>query len=532
MDINEAWKRTCRVLFGRDVGNMERYEAYLKAYVGPVRTVRRSCLSGAAITTGDDDFMGNARFISNEEREEYLLKNSAPFSINDIKDTDSLISAIGERFVYSGSILLGNCSNVKNAHRCTGVFEAHHSQDVSDCKYVAHCAMLRRSSFVFGSDCTGEIDFVIKNFQGWKSQRMLETTNTQYMSDAYYCANVRNCQEMMFCFNQRNKSHMIGNLALGKEKYLPLKAKLLSEFAEELERKKRLPSIAELLGAPARIASEVRPSSWDIDSKKPYFGRPKSYPASLDQAFSDTCNLLFEKPLPGKLTDYEGWLLRHVRAPPKAKSAAIGKPLLVLPILLNNPVRETHITEKEAEEMGKEALTEEAIGKISISNCIEALSPIAFATCEVALGNNMEVAETVSYSDSREVFGSSTMYDSKKCAYCCWVSHQAENMFGCDHVFYSKFCVNCYRSLRLQRCFEVNDSLDSSDCYFCHNIENCHDCMFSFNAKNLKYAIGNSEFPREEYLRIKGLLLSEIAAKAGAQKGLPFGIYGLGGIGR
>jgi hypothetical protein len=180
--------------------------------------------------------------------------------------------------------------------------------------------------------------------------------------------------------------------------------------------------------------------------------------------------------------------------------------------------------------MSKEALGEAEVEKISISNCIDALSPIAFATCEVALGNNMDVSETVSYSDSRMVFGSSTMYDSKRCAYDCWVSHEAENMFGCDHVFYSQFCINCYRSLRLQRCFEVNDSLDSSDCYFCHNVENCRDCMFCFNAKNLRCAIGNVEFPRAEYLRAKRLLLSEITQKAGREKGLPFGIYELGSL--
>lgn len=532
MEISEAWKQTCRVLLGRDVGDIQKYGKYLKKYVGPVRTSRTCCISGRQVTTGDDDFMGDAPFISNDEREEYLRLCSEPFSINEIKDMDSLLEAVSGRFAYSGGILLGKCHNVHNSHRCSNALEVHDSQDISDCKYVAHTSMLRHSSFVFGSDCTGEINFVIKNFQGWRSQRMLETTNTQYVSDAYYCANVRNCQELLFCFNQRNGRHMVGNLSLPRDKYLSLKGKLLSEIADELERKRDLPSIAQVLGAPPRTPGERRPEAWDIRAGEPYFGRPADYPVELDSAFSETCRILFGSALCGKMTDYEAWLMRHVRAPPKGFSGTSGKPLWVLPIPLNCPVRNTHVTEKEAEALSARALSEEEAEKLGLQNCRELLSPVAFYSCEVALGNNREVADTVSYSDAQYVFGSSTIYGSRRCAYDCWVSHNAENMFGCDHVFYSRFCINCYRSLRLSRCFEVNDSLDSSDCYFCHNVENCHECMFCFNAKNLRCAIGNVEFPGEEYLRLKRLVLRELVQRINGKKGLGLDIYNLGSAAR
>lgn len=527
MDIDAAWKSCCRVILKREIGGIDEYEAYLKKYVGPVRNTRRSCLSGRIVTTADDDCGAGVRYMSNGERDEYWKRHSTPFPLDDIKDIDSLRRAIGERFIYSGDIALGNCFDAKGVQRCSNVSCVHSSQDVSDCRYVAHCAMLRRSSYVFGSDCTGEIDFVIKNFQGWRSRRMLETANTQYVSDAYYCANVRQSQEIMFSFNQDAKRFMIGNRELPKERYMALKEKLIAEIAGELERKKEIVSLAELLGAPARRGPEERPESWGTKGK-PYFGRPAAYPAALDAAFAGACRVVLGRQLSGKLTDYEGWLMRHVRAPPKGRSAASGKPILILPILFNEPVRKTHLTEEEAREAGKKSLSPDTVASLLLSNAKELLSPIAFFTCDVALGNSMAVGEVVSFADANTVFGSSTMYDSKRCAYDCWVSHEADCMFGCDHVFYSQFCINCYRSLRLRRCFEVSDSLDCSDCHFCHNCEGLKDCMFCFNAKGLRNSIGNVQLPRERYLALKARLLSEIAARVEKGRGMELGIYNLG----
>ena len=490
MDIDEAWKSTCRVLLKEEIGEMGAFDFYLKKYVGPIQTQRRSELSGRPVTTADDDFGYPVRCISNAEWAEYQKLYSGNFSINQIKDLDSLISALSERFVYSGDICLGKYEKVERSNRISNSQYVQDSQDVSDSQYAAHCAMLRSSRYVFGSDCTGEIEYVIKNFQGWKSARMLETTNTQYCSDVYFSANVRDCADCMFCFNQSGKRSMIGNLELPKERYFELKKKLLAEIADELRRKKDILSIAELLGGPARAGQpEQRPALWGTDSSALEFGRPADYPAGLDEAFASTCRVLLGRPLAGAMTDYEGWLVRHVRAAPRTKSAASSQTLRVLPILFNEPLRPTHLSQQEAAEAGKRKISQEEAGRLGLENAMEILKPIACYSCDVALGQNTQVAETVSYSDASRVFASSTMYDSKDCAYDCWVSHQAERMFGCDHTFYSQSCIHAYRSLRLMRCFEVSDSLDCADCLFCHNVEGCVECMFCFNVKAKRYAI-------------------------------------------
>ena len=69
---------------------------------------------------------------------------------------------------------------------------------------------------------------------------------------------------------------------------------------------------------------------------------------------------------------------------------------------------------------------------------------------------------------------------------------------------------------------------DCSDSYFCHNIENCDNCMFCFNIKSKRYAIGNVEYPKEEYLKIKKLVLAELVSKIEKDKKLEMDIYNIG----
>ncbi len=52
--------------------------------------------------------------------------------------------------------------------------------------------------------------------------------------------------------------------------------------------------------------------------------------------------------------------------------------------------------------------------------------------------------------------------------------------------------------------------------------------MFCFNAKNLSYAIGNVQLQKEQYLRLKKIVLEEIAGKLEKEKQLDLSIYNVG----
>ncbi|MDD5337635.1 MAG: hypothetical protein PHS02_04080 [Candidatus ainarchaeum sp.] len=100
-------------------------------------------------------------------------------------------------------------------------------------------------------------------------------------------------------------------------------------------------------------------------------------------------------------------------------------------------------------------------------------------------------------------------------------------MFGCDTIFDSAFCINCYHSVKLTRCFEMDSCRDCSDSCFCHNSEGLSNCMFCFNSKGLRYAIGNVEVGKEEYARMRKVLLDAIGKRLEKDKDLKLSIYNL-----
>jgi len=111
----------------------------------------------------------------------------------------------------------------------------------------------------------------------------------------------------------------------------------------------------------------------------------------------------------------------------------------------------------------------------------------------------------------------------KKSAYSTF-PRDSDHVFGCAYVFGSSFNIKCYNSFAIQRCFEVDSARSSTGCLYCHNIENVHDSIFCSNAKNLRYAVGNVEVGKEEFQRIKSLVLSRVLSGIQAGKE-PMSIY-------
>ena len=88
----------------------------------------------------------------------------------------------------------------------------------------------------------------IKTLENYNMTRCMETVHINTASDRYFSASLEECTNCIFSFNQRNKHYLIGNLALEKEKHAQLKGKILEELADELKRKKKVPSIIDIIG--------------------------------------------------------------------------------------------------------------------------------------------------------------------------------------------------------------------------------------------------------------------------------------------
>ena len=144
--INADFKKTCRLLFGSEVGELKEFAPYLSEMLFPY-SVERSCVSGKQVCLSGPYYPKGAKYASQEEIAEVKF---APMNINDIKDIDSLFSAASERAVYCGNKTFGKNIGLGSGDNIADCVEVHDSYDVYSSKYVAYCSIGRYSESIYG----------------------------------------------------------------------------------------------------------------------------------------------------------------------------------------------------------------------------------------------------------------------------------------------------------------------------------------------------------------------------------------------
>ncbi|PIT84953.1 hypothetical protein COU37_00315 [Candidatus Micrarchaeota archaeon CG10_big_fil_rev_8_21_14_0_10_45_29] len=248
MDINDAWKDTCKIVLGGEIGDLQKYEKYLQTYVEPIYE-KNSSLSQKKVIISRPDFCKNAKFISFDEQEKYNKQISdIKLNLNQIKDIDSILSSISEQFYYAGNQITGNCSNIENSDNVMDSHYVINSIEIAGGKFIAYSSMARFDEYLFGVNWSGQAKYCIKCFETYKQSRCFETLSVWTSSDCYYSARLEGCGDCIFSFNQKHKNNLIGNLQFPKEEYAKRKKALLDQIRSTLESKKRIRSILEIMG--------------------------------------------------------------------------------------------------------------------------------------------------------------------------------------------------------------------------------------------------------------------------------------------
>jgi len=513
--LNKAWKSTCRVLFGGEIGELREYEEWLGEFL-PVFGKRDSHVSGRQVSLVKDDYCKGAKFVSMEEA---AGKAAEPLSINEIKDIDSVFEAIRGKWEYAGNKVLGSSMFVES------------SDNVKDSQYVMNSASIEKSSYIFSSfHCSnskylfgairvGNGEFQVMGLRGFGTR----TFNHYWCldnSDLYSCACCNGCSEIMFCFNQKNKRRRIGNLQLEKEKYAALKAKLVGEIRDELKKNKRFPPIFELVpneepGGEA-IALMGRATLRGEGDAKP-----------IDAAFRSAFRVVFKKEAEG-IGPYEGWLQRDV---PKVREIITGsgsKAYALQPdyykIYKKLPMKRM-VTMEEAGELEGLALGEGDI--TGIEKIKRGLGAIAYISDEFFAG---EYANCIQCLGGTNIFHIYKSDGAKNTEYAALSSFPVDSkyVFGCDRAVGSQFCIKCHYSVDSARCFELDSCEKCSDSYFAHNCEGLSSSMFCFNTKGKRNAVGNLQLAAADYAKIKEMLVGQMADEILKRKGLKWDIYNIG----
>ncbi|VVC71619.1 Uncharacterised protein [uncultured archaeon] len=240
MDVRDAFKFTCRMVLGREVGEMDAYEKYLSEAV--VQNKARSIYSKKEVFTTFGGYCGGARFFDfSAERDKAAKALSKPIDINKVKDIDSLFGAVGEKLLYGGNKVLGNSAGVENSDNVVDSSNVLNSYQVFESRFVAYSFVVRKSDYAFGTTSSGECAATIRCFYNNNLRRSFECAYGVRSADSLFCYRIVNCDECMFTFNAQSKRHMIGNIQFEPARYAQLKSKLLEEIAGELSKRKRLP---------------------------------------------------------------------------------------------------------------------------------------------------------------------------------------------------------------------------------------------------------------------------------------------------
>ncbi|MFH1448341.1 MAG: hypothetical protein ABIG39_05750 [Candidatus Micrarchaeota archaeon] len=240
-DVDKAFKSTCRVIFGKEEGGINELEPYLREYTEPLKDTKSINGKDVYYTA---PYCESARFLSYDESFDSVSK---PININSIKDIDSLLNAVRENAHYTGNKILGNSNFVEQSENVIDSSFVYRSSEILRCEYVAHSSLIRDSKYMFGSSCLGTSSFCIKSCEACFSQRCFETNILFYCSDAFYSNNCKSCHEILFCFDQVSKRHMIGNNELGKERYGEIKGRIVEQILDELRSKRSVPSLLDLV---------------------------------------------------------------------------------------------------------------------------------------------------------------------------------------------------------------------------------------------------------------------------------------------
>ncbi len=242
--------------------------------------------------------------------------------------------------------------------------------------------------------------------------------------------------------------------------------------------------------------------------------------SELDRSWKSVCKVLLGSEI-GPLVDYEGYLTRYVDPLSLERSALSGKSVVVSSTKL--PKNARFLAQDEIERylsgVGREKFD---VGSLKdIDSAIQTLRERAYYVGNVVLGNSQQVETVNRCINSSFVFHTQDVYDCKYVAYSSNLRF-AEYIFGGNAVGEgSKFNIKTFETYKNVRCMETIRNYVVSDCYFTGNLEGCTNCMFSFNQRKKSNLIGNREFTRDEYQKLKEKLVADIRDTLMAKKSVP-----------
>ncbi len=494
--LNDAWKKTCTILFGKEIGDLKEYEPYI---LNHLNQHNGDLLTQTNQITLFHPLLNKNTLVNSKQLKEWKA------SLDAIKDIDSLIEEMKGVVQYNAPTTFGTCHDVHQSDLITDCSVVQHSYMLTRSKYCYGCCWLRdQSTHAFGCGPAGtKVQFSLMCELGASLKAGFETYAFISCSNIYYSHFVKNAHNIMFSFFQIGKQYVIGNVQLTRGEYIKIRDQLIEQMVDELEKHKALPSLFELVNN----SQSTPPSVKMCDEEEVDFLLDP-----IENGFKKTCSILFKRSnitLDTAKTKTPLYTHRAKQLLPVAQTNMFGQKVekfnLIfmqdVPILRIIPLSST--TKASTLSLDKTQIT-------SFDSLKKHLGKIALVCVGIDAGKCWNVKHVSSPAESYNIyyaFGAAQAHD------------QAYVLFGCPGsthtyfssvVFYSSFVINSFCSVDIKRAFEVDRCFHCSDLYYCHDCQGCQHMLFSFHHTGKRYVVGNRPLAQTEYLKIKNHLISQL----------------------
>lgn len=144
----------------------------------------------------------------------------------------------------------------------------------------------------------------------------------------------------------------------------------------------------------------------------------------------------------------------------------------------------------------------------SIEDVLRAWKEINYITGEKYISSK-EVSESDGIYNSVFVHQSVAVFDSKNIIF-SYKIFDSNYMLACRDNSSCTLGIRVKESIYCSSCFEVSWSNKVSRSMFIHDSLDLHECLFCSHLRSKKYCIANMQFEKDEYLRIKKMVVEWI----------------------
>jgi hypothetical protein len=240
--VETAFSQTTAMLFGRKLEGVDSYAAWLKKHT----RIPEKCLSAASGKTlfmppyASYPLLPKTRLLGLDEARAY-----GPTVHLDVADVEELnlsnaYKKLGKLAFFNIEFLEGSNLNLAECAISVDSANCYRSSVTEYSKNCAYSFWPRNCQNLFGCDSPFDSNSCINCYSCTTLTRCFEIDCCGYCSDAYFCHNCEGVYDAMFCFNIKNRRFAIGNSVFQPDKYNKIKASLVGQIADELEKNKSL----------------------------------------------------------------------------------------------------------------------------------------------------------------------------------------------------------------------------------------------------------------------------------------------------